>query len=94
MILQLVVFQRKKLPMLGGKKLYRLLLPDLERMKIKLGRDKFFSFLGKKGLLIHRKKRYSKTTNSFHRFKIYKNLIKETRALNRDSVYVSDRQPL
>jgi transposase InsO family protein len=89
-ILQLVVFQRKKLPMLGGKKLYRLLLPDLERMKIKLGRDKFFSFLGKKGLLIHRKKRYSKTTNSFHRFKIYKNLIKETGALNRDSVYVSD----
>ncbi|MGI8503497.1 MAG: IS3 family transposase [Hassallia sp.] len=90
MVLQLVQSQRRKMPKLGGKKLYRLLLADLERMQIKLGRDKFFKLLGKSGLLIHRKKRYAKTTNSSHRFKIYKNLIKENEPDHRDKIWVSD----
>jgi putative transposase len=63
---------------------------DLERMKIKLGRDKFFKLLGKNGLLIHRKRRYAKTPNSSHRFKIYKNLIKELEPDHRNKVWVSD----
>lgn len=59
-------------------------------MKIKLGRDKFFSILRRNGLLIHRKKRFAKTTNSFHRFKVYKNLIKEIQPDRADQIYVSD----
>jgi transposase InsO family protein len=90
MIIQLVQSHRRKMPRIGGKKLYRMILPDLERMKIKLGRDKFFKLLGKNGLLIHRKKRYTKTTNSSHRFKIYKNLIKGLEPDQRNKVWVSD----
>jgi len=90
MILQLVQTQRRKMPKLGGKKLYRKICPDLERMQIKLGRDKFFRLLGKYKLLIHRKKRYAKTTNSSHRFKIHKNLIKDLEPDQRNKVWVSD----
>jgi len=90
MVLQLVQIHRRRMPKLGGKKLYRKICPDLERMKIKLGRDKFFKLLSKKGLLIHRKKRYAKTTNSSHRFKIYKNLIKDLEPDHRNKVWVSD----
>ncbi len=90
MVLQLVQSHRRKMPRLGGKKLYRLVLPDLKRMKIKLGRDIFFKLLGSNGLLIHRKKRYSKTTYSSHRFRIYENLIKELEPDHRNTVWVSD----
>jgi putative transposase len=90
MIIQLVKSNRRKMPMLGGKKLYKMILPDLRKMKIKLGRDKFFKILGSNGLLIKRKKRYAKTTNSFHRFKIYDNLIKDRSADKRNEIWVSD----
>lgn len=89
-IIKFVQAYRRQLPRLGGKKLYRKLEPDLQRMKIKLGRDKFFSILRRNGFLIHRKKRFAKTTNSFHRFKVYKNLIKEIQPDRADQIYVSD----
>lgn len=90
MVIQLVQSHRRKMPKLGGKKLYRMISVDLERMQIKLGRDKFFKLLGRNGLLIHRKKRYAKTTNSSHRFKIHKNLIKDLEPDQRNKVWVSD----
>lgn len=90
MVLQLVQALRRKMPKVGGKKLYRLILPDLRKMQIKLGRDKLFDLLDRNELLIYRKKRYEKTTNSFHRFKIYDNLIKGIVPIHRDAVYVSD----
>jgi len=90
MIIQLVQAYRRKLPKLGVKKLYRMILPDMEKMKITLGRDKLFRILRENGLLIHRKKKYTKTTNSFHRFKIYENLIKEIEVSHRNQIWVSD----
>jgi transposase InsO family protein len=90
MVLELVQSLRRKMPKLGGKKLYHMISSDLETMGIKLGRDKFFKLLSKHGLLIHRKKRYKKTTNSSHRFKIYKNLIKDLEPAHRNKVWVSD----
>ncbi len=61
--------------MLGGKKLYRMLKPDLKKMGMKLRRDNFFNILRKQGLLIYKKKRFTKTTNSFHGFRIYDNFV-------------------
>lgn len=90
MVLQLVQSHRRKMPKVGGKKLHWLLSPDLKKMEIKLGRDKLFEFLGRKELLIHRKKRYEKTTNSFHRFKIYDNLIIGLVPNHINAIYVSD----
>ena len=90
MVLKLASAQRRKLPRLGGRKLYKKLKPDLDKMGIKLGRDKLFRLLKKHGLLIQKKKRYAKTTNSSHGFGIYANLIKEKEAVRTDEVYVSD----
>lgn len=89
-VLKLVQFHRRRMPMLGGKKLYKLLLGDLKRLDMKLGRDKFFDLLRDNGLLIKRKRRYAKTTNSSHRFRIYKNLVKEIEVSRPDEIYVSD----
>src|SRR5690606_16503520 len=61
-------------PKMGGKKLYFLLKEKLENLKI--GRDKFFDILRANHLLIIPKRSYHKTTNSYHRFKKHKNLIK------------------
>jgi transposase InsO family protein len=89
-MMQLVHFHRAKMPMLGGKKLYRLMKLDLDRLGSAIGRDKFFIFLSENDLLIHRKKRYVKTTNSSHRFKIHKNLTKGIKPVGVDEIYVSD----
>jgi hypothetical protein len=45
-------------------------------MQIKIGRDKFFDLMREHRMLIQRKKRFHKTTNSNHRFRKHPNLIK------------------
>lgn len=42
-----------------------------------MGRDKFFEIMRENGLLITPKRSYVRTTDSFHHFRIYTNLIKE-----------------
>ncbi len=78
------------MPMLGGKKLYRMLEEAIKANVGKVGRDKFFKILKGNGLLIKRKRRYAKTTNSRHRFRVYDNLIKDKEVSGPDEVYVSD----
>ena len=90
MIIQLVQSKRRKQPRVGGCKLYRMLKPDFQNMKIKIGRDKFFAILRTEGLLINRKKGYHRTTNSNHRFTIYDNLIEAKTAIRIDEIWVSD----
>jgi len=59
-------------------------------MGIKLGRDRFYDILRAEGLLLKRKKRYHKTTNSNHRFRIYDNLIDAIIASRSDEIWVTD----
>src|SRR5690606_7153069 len=73
---------------MGGKKLYFLLKEKLENLKI--GRDKFFDILRANHLLIIPKRSYHKTTNSYHRFKKHKNLIKDYQYKKPNNVWVSD----
>ena len=75
-------------PKMGGKKLYFLLKEKLENLRI--GRDKFFDFLRANHLLIIPKRSYHKTTNSYHRFKKHKNLIKDYQCKKPNNVWVSD----
>lgn len=89
-VLKFVRNQRIKLPMLGGKKLYKKLSPEFKKMGIRLGRDKFFEILRRNNQLIRRKKRFAKTTNSSHRFRIHNNLIKDVKPTKPDQIYVSD----
>jgi transposase InsO family protein len=55
-----------------------------------LGRDKFFDLMRDEGLLINRKRKYAKTTNSAHGFKTYNNKIKELEIVKPNQVWVSD----
>ncbi len=90
MLIGLVQEIRHRMPMIGGRKLHWMIKGDLEMMGIKLGRDAVFDILRRKELLIKPKKRYVKTTNSFHHFKKYNNLIKDKVTRMPNEIYVSD----
>lgn len=64
--------------------------PDLDQLQIKLGRDKFFDTMREHRMLIQRKKRFHKTTNSNHRFRKHPNLIKGRTFSRSEEVWVSD----
>ena len=89
LVVDMVLEIRRIMPRLGGKKLYHLLRDDLHRMG-NIGRDKFFFMLRKNNLLVETKRSYTKTTNSFHRFYMWKNLIKEMKVTRINQVWVSD----
>lgn len=63
---------------------------SFKNLGFKLGRDGFFNILRENGLLVDRKKKYVKTTNSEHRFRVYTNLIKEIKIVRINQVIVSD----
>ncbi len=81
---------REQQPMLGGRKLFYQLHGLFQSHGIKIGRDKFFNLLRKHKLLIRRKKRYARTTDSYHRFRCYKNLIKDLPITSANQVFVAD----
>lgn len=82
--------KRKNMPRIGGVKLHHLIKNDLQGHEIKLGRDKLFSLLREKDLLVKPKRRYTKTTNSYHRYHKYPNLIRNLEILRPNQVWVSD----
>lgn len=75
-------------PKVGGKKLYKML--QQKGIKMSKGRDAFFEILRSHDLLIKQKKRKAYTTNSYHRFHKYKNLIKTIELKKPEQVLVSD----
>ena len=82
---------RRRMPRVGGKKLYHMLGSDLQRMHMQtLGRDKFFDLLRRNGLLVRPRKKYMLTTNSQHRFYVYDNLITNLVIDRVNQVFVAD----
>lgn len=81
---------RKKHRHIGGRKLYELLQPFLLEHQIKMGRDRLFNVLSSNYLLVRRRKKQTITTNSFHRFKKYPNLIREFIPESSNQLWVSD----
>jgi transposase InsO family protein len=75
-VVALVRTQRIKQPKLGTRKLYHLLKPSLNQMKVKLGRDGLFSVLRGASMLVTPKRSYHKTTHSHHHFRKHPNLLK------------------
>ena len=67
--------KRQRQPRLGTRKLHHLLhcQPQLE---LQVGRDRLFSILRERRLLVARKRAYHKTTDSHHRFRRHPNLLK------------------
>jgi transposase InsO family protein len=81
---------RQRQPMIGARKIQRLLRKQRKQLGICIGRDRLFTLLREHDLLIAPKKKYVKTTNSYHRFHKYNNLIKGLDLTQPDQVYVAD----
>lgn len=89
-IKQLVCNQRKILPRIGTRKLYKLIKPVMDSEGIKAGRDRLFDVLREKGLLIKPRRQYIQTTNSRHWLRKYPNIIKGMTVKRPEEVCVSD----
>ena len=90
LIIGQVIKIRKLHPIIGTRKLYLMLQPFLAEHQIKIGRDKLFDVLATYKLLIRRRKRRISTTQSYHRFHKYPNLIKEMKVTSINQLWVSD----
>ena len=74
----------------SGRNLLKCLNPELERHGLRIGRDKFFELLGRNNLLTRHQKRRVSTTDSYHRYHKYPNLVKEMQPQKAGQVWVSD----
>jgi len=90
-VLELIAQVRRELPGLGLHKLYRCIYQPLRSNNIKFGRDKVHSLLRKYGLLISKKRRNPKTTQSNHHwYRKYPDLTKELEVKYSEQLWVSD----
>jgi putative transposase len=63
---QKVLSIRSQMPRLGTRKLHYLLAQNPEHRQCSIGRDALFSLLRAENLLVKKKRRYQKTTDSSH----------------------------
>ena len=89
-IVNIVSKKRKSLPREGVRKLIKSLDNEFKKAKLKVGRDTLFNVLRKHNMVTHRKKTSARTTNSYHRFYKYNNIIKDMKITRANQVWVSD----
>jgi putative transposase len=89
-VISLVKQRRDTLPREGCRKLYNALEDAFIENNLKIGRDKLFDILREENMLVMRKKASFKTTNSYHHFHKYNNLIKDLDINQINQVWVSD----
>lgn len=77
-------------PQIGTRKIYFMLSNFKIEHNIKIGRDCLYDLMLSENLLLRKKKRKVKTTNSYHRFKKYPNLIKNLVIHCPNQLWVSD----
>lgn len=88
---QLVIGQRQEHPRIGTRKLRVLLKDQLQEAGVRIGRDRLFSELRKRDLLIKPKRsEYPRTRCSRHCLPLFKNLIKELEVRRTNEVWVGD----
>lgn len=89
-VLTMVKEWRSSMPLIGGRKLIFKLSPQLEEHGIKMGRDQLFDLLRFHGLLVRRRRRTVRTTDSHHWLKKYPNLIQDMILTAPEQLWVSD----
>ena len=89
-IVALVHKSRRTLPREGTRKLMKSLKNDFQKNNLKIGRDQLFRILRENHMLVKRKKYSSRTTNSYHRFYKYNNIIKDLKINRSNQVWASD----
>jgi transposase InsO family protein len=89
--LALVEAEREQQPRLGVRKLYHLIGPELRAAGVKMGRDRLFEELGKKGwLVVPRPSEWPKTTQVDPNLPVFKNLVKRFVETAPNQVWVAD----
>ena len=89
-IKELVQAERQLQPRLGGRKMYGMLNPEMQKAGIIIGRDRFFKVLKTQGLLLERLPKAPQTTNSHHNLPVFTNLIREMTLTAPNQVWASD----
>jgi len=89
-VVGLVKEEREMQPRVGTRKLQKHLKGAFHELHLKVGRDRLFDILRENYLLVTRKKASFKTTNSYHHFYKYNNLIKDVKITAPNQVWVSD----
>ena len=90
LVVALVQRERMRQPMLGGRKLRHMLMPELRLAGVSIGRDLLFNVLKRHDLLIPRRRRSARTTDSRHGFRSYPNLARELVPTGPHQLWVSD----
>lgn len=90
LVLELVRRERWRQPRLGARKLLHVIGPELAAAGVSIGRDRFFRLLAENDLLVPRKRRSARTTNSRHGFAVYSNLAKDLVVTTPHQLLVSD----
>ncbi len=85
-----IVTVRQYLPRTGVRKLYYLLKADFIKAGISMGRDKLFALLRREGLLVTRKKCFTRTTDSRGWQRQHRNLVTERVVTGPEQVWVAD----
>ena len=89
-VIELVKEERVEQSRVGTVKLHKALKDAFEMSGLKIGRDKLNDILREHDMLIKRKKSSCKTTDSYHRFHKYKNLVKDMVVTRPNQVWVAD----
>lgn len=89
-VIGLVKKERDIQSRVGTRKLHKELNYTFQKSGLKVGRDRLFDILRGHDMLVKRKKASFKTTNSYHHFYKYNNLVKSMEVIRPNQVWVSD----
>ena len=89
-VIKAVQNRRSILPFEGVRKLHFSISAELNQVGIDIGRDALWRLLQSNNLLVKRRKKYVRTTNSDHPFYRYSNLIKDITPVRPNQIWVSD----
>jgi transposase InsO family protein len=90
-VMDIVKDIRAIMPRIGCRKMHGEVNRQLLLRSIKpIGRDRFFEILRERDQLIMRKRRTVFTTDSYHRFRTYKNRLKNTVIAKPNQAWVAD----
>jgi transposase InsO family protein len=90
LVIQQVKEIRKNHRRMGARKLYEILQPFLLDHQIKMGRDALFTMLAANHLLVRKRRRNIRTTNSYHWLRKYPNIIRDFIPTEPNQLWVSD----
>lgn len=91
LVVSLVIAQRHWHPQMGTRKLRVKLKAELEQAGVRIGRDRLFEVLREKDLLVKRVPcEFPRTTSSYHVLPVFRNQIKDLKAMQPNEVWVGD----